>query len=142
MPRVRLLLKTNDKGWTKTPNLLIDRLMPVLRDTELRVLLVVLRATTGWNRDGRAVTITYRELMARTGRHTEAISRALGRLERLGAIQLEFPERSVSIKTDRGKPLGGSAVRGHTAYPHPPAARKPNFEENPVRKSKPIYRKK
>lgn len=142
MPRVRLLLKTNDKGWTKTPNLLIDRLMPVLRDTELRVLLVVLRATTGWNRDGRAVTITYRELMARTGRHTEAISRALGRLERLGAIQLEHPDWRVSDKTDQAKSLGGSTVREHTTYPHPPTGRKPNFEETPVRISKHIYRKK
>jgi hypothetical protein len=88
MPRVRLLLKTSGKGWTKTPNLLIDRLLPILRDTELRVLFVILRTTTGWNREGLPVSLTYRSLVSRTGRQSEAVSRALRRLERLGAIHI------------------------------------------------------
>lgn len=69
-------------GWTKTPNRLLDQLLPTLRDTELRVLLVLLRHTVGWNRPDRVVTMPYGLLISRTGRQSEAISKALRSLER------------------------------------------------------------
>ncbi len=77
MPRLRLNLSTRHGRWTKVPNILLDRLMPELSDTELRVLLAVIRRTTGWGREGRAVVLRYRELKAVTGRHSEAISKAV-----------------------------------------------------------------
>lgn len=85
MPKLRVNIPS-ERGWTKTPNYLLDRLMPVLRDTELRVLLVLLRETVGWNRPHRAVILRYRSLIARTGRQSEAISKAIASLEELGLI--------------------------------------------------------
>jgi len=70
------------------PNVLLDRLMPELRDTELRVLLVLLRETTGWNRGGQAVSLPYRLLARRTGRHSEALVSAVASLERRGLVHL------------------------------------------------------
>lgn len=112
MPRVRLLLKTSGKGWTKTPNLLIDRLLPILRDTELRVLFVILRATTGWNREGHPVSLTYRSLVSRTGRQSEAVSRALRRLERLGAIHiLDANLHVLRLKAKSGGPKSEAYIK-------------------------------
>lgn len=54
--------------------------MPKLRDTELRLLLVLLRQTTGWNREGRPVILSYRTLIRRTGRQSEALARGLDSL--------------------------------------------------------------
>jgi hypothetical protein len=72
--------------WTKTPNLLLDALLPTLKDTELRVILVLLRQTVGWNLDHRIVTISYRTLVHRTGRRSAAIAAALRSLQAKGLI--------------------------------------------------------
>lgn len=72
--------------WTKVPNALLDRLLPTLKDTELRILLVLTRATSGWNREGKSVPLTYRALMARTGRHSEAVAKAVASLSERGLI--------------------------------------------------------
>ena len=72
--------------WTKVPNLLVDSLMPNLRDTELRVLLALVRATTGWNREGRSVPMTYRRLILLSGRRSEAVGKALASLRERGLI--------------------------------------------------------
>lgn len=81
-------MKANLPGtpWTKVPNALLDRLMPTLKDTELRILLVLIRATSGWNREGKSVPLTYRALMARTGRHSEAVANAIAELSKRGLI--------------------------------------------------------
>lgn len=86
MPRLRLNLSTRHGRWTKVPNILLDRMMPELSDTELRVLLAVIRRTTGWGREGRAVVLRYREMKAITGRHSEAISRAVKGLSESGYV--------------------------------------------------------
>lgn len=76
--------------------------MPTLRDTELRVLMVLQRETAGWNREGRAVRLTYRTLCARTGRGSEAVASALASLEEKGLIHVEgraprrIPKRGAS----------------------------------------------
>lgn len=71
----------------KTPLALIDHLMPTLKDTELRILLLLLRRTAGFQRNPRTpVILRYRELTVKTGRHTGAISEALKSLERRGLI--------------------------------------------------------
>lgn len=84
------------------PNLVIDGLMPKLRDTELRVLLVLIRQTAGWNRPGSTVTVPYRKLTLLTGRQNEAVSSALRSLSELGLIHTRvrasrrFPKPSAS----------------------------------------------
>lgn len=78
--------------WTKVPNYLIDQSMPTLRDTELRVLLVLLRQTVGWQREGKAVILSYRFLKAQTGRQSAAIAAALKSLRKRGLIHSLRPD--------------------------------------------------
>ncbi len=76
------------------PNDLLDRVMPTLRDTELRVLLVVVRQTLGWmvgtdparrkDRDW----LTQGQLMQRAGRASEAVSHAVDTLVQAGLINV------------------------------------------------------
>ena len=82
--------------------------MPCLRDTELRVLLVVVRQTLGW-RNGPDPALrkerdwlTQSQLMRRTGRASGAVARAVDALVRAGLIE-------VSDRT--GAPLGTPAER-------------------------------
>ena len=89
--------------------------MPRLRDTELRVLLVVLRQTWGWKADGwrshggesgntdtgnrqatndkkptkRRDWLSHRQLCRRTGRGSEAVSGAVASLTASGLIIVE-----------------------------------------------------
>ncbi|MFZ4507049.1 MAG: hypothetical protein ACOYON_05050 [Fimbriimonas sp.] len=79
-------MPTLNKSWTKVPNQILDQLLPKLKDTELRVLLVLIRSTNGWNRAGRAVILPYHQLKQRTGRGSEALARAISRLQTLGLI--------------------------------------------------------
>src|SRR5579871_349437 len=94
MPRLRLTLPGRQIPWTRTPNALLDILMPSLKDTELRVLLVLLRQTVGWNKDGQTVILRYRTLQDRTGRQSEAISKALDSLSARGLIHMRKVERT------------------------------------------------
>ncbi len=75
------------------PNVLFDDLLPTLKDTEVRVLLVVLRATLGWrDKEGRTKTrdwLSHAQLVRRTGRGSEAVSSAVGVLVRRGLIVVE-----------------------------------------------------
>ncbi len=79
---------------TPVPNELLDRVMPTLRDTELRVLLVVIRQTLGWQ-DGPKTSqrkpkdwLTQSQLMRRTGRASGAVARAVDALVKAGLINV------------------------------------------------------
>src|SRR4051812_27572085 len=64
---------------TPVPHWLLDEAMPLLSDTELRVLLVVTRSTLGWREgEGRKESdwLSHRQLQARTGRSSAVVSRA------------------------------------------------------------------
>ena len=71
--------------------------MPGLRDTELRVLLVVLRQTWGWRADRLAGNgahkrrdwLSHRQLCRRTGRGSDAASGAVASLTASGLIIVE-----------------------------------------------------
>jgi hypothetical protein len=60
--------------------------MPSLKDTELRVLLVLIRQTTGWNKPDRIVIVSYQTFERQTGRRSEAVCLAIRALERRGLI--------------------------------------------------------
>ncbi len=91
MPNLKLILPPSP-GWTRVPNYLLDRLLPNLKDSELRVLLVVLRQTYGWQQPNRKVNLRYRYLIKKTGRQSEALARALRSLEERGLIHtIKFP---------------------------------------------------
>lgn len=70
--------------------------MPTLKDTELRVLLVLLRQTVGWQKTGRPVVIPYRSLKKRTGRQSEAIAGALRSLRDRELIHMRFARKQLA----------------------------------------------
>ncbi|MBS1703672.1 MAG: replication protein [Armatimonadetes bacterium] len=89
MPRIKLTLPIPKSNWTKIPNYLVDSLLPKLKDTELRILLVILRYTVGFNKPGKSVQLSYRMLQMKTGRGSAAISDALKALTARGLIHSE-----------------------------------------------------
>lgn len=81
-----------NKGWTKFPNFLLDEVLPKLRDTELRIIAIVVRETIGRSdpaggRQKRA-WLTQEMLKKRTGRQSAAISRAIDVLCQSGLIEV------------------------------------------------------
>ena len=94
-------------AWHPVPIRLVDEVMPALKDTELRILLVVLRQTAGWRSDRLAGTgthkpgthkpgthkrrdwLSHRQLCRRTGRGSDAVSRAVASLTAAGLIVVE-----------------------------------------------------
>lgn len=87
MPRLSLNLPKPETPWLKTPFILIDHLMPSLKDTELRILLVLLRRTAVMRPGSpRPLMLSYRELIRRTGRQSEAVSNAISALRQRGLI--------------------------------------------------------
>ena len=93
-------------GAVPIPNTLFDAMLPTLKDTELRVLLIVLRQTIGRrDKQGRAKSrdwLSHAQLVKRTGRGSDAVSSAIAALVRRGLIQTE---------TSTGTPLGSPAER-------------------------------
>lgn len=77
------------------PAILIDHLLPRLTDTELRVLLVVIRQTLGWisaeSVHGRKWRdwISQSQLTAKTGKSRDSVSRAVGALVEAGLVVVE-----------------------------------------------------
>ena len=59
---------------------------PPLKDTELRLLLILIRQTAGWNNENRQAMLTYRTLSRLSGRKTEALQGAVRSLRAQGLI--------------------------------------------------------
>lgn len=107
-------------GTTPVPTALIDRAMPILRDTELRVLLVVVRQTLGWQvgkdpyRRKERDWLTQSQLMRRTGRASGAVARAVDALIRYGLIDvLDQAENRLTTAAERRRCLGRLYYRLH-----------------------------
>ena len=75
---------------TPFPNVLLDEAMPHLRDTEWRLLCVIVRQTRGWrdNASSRKERdwLTQAQLKRRTGRDSAALSKALDALVQRGLV--------------------------------------------------------
>jgi hypothetical protein len=81
-------------GVTFIPNFIFDELMPLLRGTDFRLLILIARSTLGWRnvKTGERKErdwISHHQLKLKTGRSSAAISRAIDRLCRLGLIVVE-----------------------------------------------------
>lgn len=91
---------------TPVPNLLLDKAMPRLRDTEWRLLCVIVRQTLGWElADGtrkRSDWLSHFQLKRRTGRSSSAVSRAINVLVRA---------RLIIVRDSFGAPLLTAAER-------------------------------
>lgn len=92
---------------TPFPNILIDQMMPRLRDTEWRVLTTITRATLGWvdllsGQRKKRETLTIHQLRRRTGRESAAISEALDNLSKAGIIL---------ITDNQGRTMNSRAAR-------------------------------
>ena len=103
----------NGGGTTPVPNRLLDLVMPGLRDSELRVLLVVVRQTLGWQASPGAAQrkerdwLTQSQLMRRTGRASEAVARAVDGLVRGGLIDvLDRTGTPLTTPAERRRHLG------------------------------------
>ena len=108
-------------GTTPVPTALLDKVMPTLRDTELRVLLVVVRQTLGWQvgKDPRLRKerdwLTQSQLMRRTGRASGAVARAVDALVRRDLIDvLNGDGQMLSTASERRRCLGRLYYRLHT----------------------------
>ena len=95
---------------TPFPNYLLNEVMPTLRDTEWKLLCVIVRQTLGWHdakSGGRKSQdwMTRSQLMQKTGRNSEALSQALDSLVQGNLIE---------VKSASGKPLPTTALRRQT----------------------------
>lgn len=93
------------------PSLLIDRVMPTLKDTEWRLLCVIVRQTIGWNAHGhrhkRRDWMTQRQLMARTGRNSAALSNALNTLVRRRLVDATDEEGNLLLTPQERRRYNG-----------------------------------
>lgn len=97
-------------GAVPIPNQLFDAVLPNLKDTELRVLLIVLRQTIGFREGSPSGGWRYKErdwishsqMIRKTGRGSEAVSRAIDALVQRGLIVVE---------SAAGRPLVTAAER-------------------------------
>ena len=82
--------------------------MPTLRDTEWRLLCLIVRQTLGWQdkNGGRKARdwMTHRQLQRHTGRASEAVCNALDSLVRRGLVE---------VQDEMGQPLLTPGVRRH-----------------------------
>jgi hypothetical protein len=91
-------------GFVPIPNFLFDEILPTLTDSELRVLLVVMRATlgfregsdTGGTRFRRRAWIAHNQLQMRAGRSSTSMSQA---------VQSLVARQMIVVENERGLPL-------------------------------------
>ena len=101
---------------TPFPNYLLNEVMPILKDTEWRLLCVVVRQTLGWKGSisGTRKTsdwMTRAQLIEKTGRNSEALSSALDSLIRQHLIEAQDSKgKSLHSPQERRQ------VRGRTYY--------------------------
>lgn len=89
---------------TQVPNILFDYWVKELKDTELRILLLVIRQTLGWIEDKRTGRrkerdwISQKKIMAKTGRSTKSIADAIDELVNKNLIDVFDGEDNI-LKT-------------------------------------------
>jgi len=100
---------------TQVPNHILDDLMPLLSGTETKVLLVVVRQTLGWQADaetGRRKEqdwISGRYFTTRTGASARAITAAVDRLVKIGAIEIVNSEGK-SMENSQSRQMEGGRL--------------------------------
>src|SRR5262249_19224898 len=80
-------------SYTPIPNRILDEVVPLLRDSEVQVLLVIVRQTLGWigeqaNERKERDWLTHSQLKGRTRRSSQSISQAIASLVRRSLIEV------------------------------------------------------
>jgi len=105
---------------TPFPNVLLDEVMPTLKDTQWRVLCVVVRQTLGWSaghgRRRARCWLSQSELKRRTGRQSEAVSKAIEYLVRRGLLEVATLRRDPLMTAAARRRCGGSVYYGLAPY--------------------------
>jgi len=135
----------DEGGTTPVPNRLLDRVMPGLRDSELRVLLVVVRQTLGWQAGPHPSQrkerdwLTQSQLMRRTGRASEAVASAVDSLVRGGLIDvLDRDGTPLTTPAERRRHLGRLYYRLRPGANAVPASfKRPKAEHAKIEHAKP-----
>jgi len=104
------------KGHTPFPNWLLDTVMPDLKDTEFRLLCLIVRQTQGWHdakTGGRKTSdwVTRSQMKVKTGRNSAALSRALEVLVRRKLIEVRGNAGQLLLT-----PKQRREARGHITY--------------------------
>jgi len=120
---------------TQVPNVILDEWMPKLKDTELRVLLVVVRQTLGWIENPETGArkekdwISRYQLMKKAGRKQDAIAAAVDSLIKKNLIEaLDAKGNRLDTAQDRQK-LGGRIYYRFNTF-RPPATIFDTFRES------------
>lgn len=91
---------------TPFPNLLLDRIMRFVSDTEWRVLCVIVRQTYGWQK--AEDWLSHSQLKSYTGRESAAVSRAVDTLVKRGLIVIrDRSERRLHSTAERRRSRSG-----------------------------------
>ena len=100
---------------TQVPNVVLDELLPRLKDVELRVLLIVIRQTLGWVEDletGRRKEkdwISVHQFEIKTGCKRWAIGKAISSLIQADPIEA-YSEDGRLLVTSRERQMAGSKI--------------------------------
>lgn len=88
--------------FVRVPVPLIDDILPALKDTEVRVLLVVLRQLAVVGHERQTTWLTHSALCRRTGRSSEAVS---------GAVASLCQNRLIEVRDEGGRVLASAKER-------------------------------
>ena len=145
-------------GAVPVPNALLDEVLPTLKDTELRVLLIVLRQTLGWREGSETGGWRYKErdwishsqMVKKTGRGSDAVSKAIDALVQQGLIRVETAAgRGLTTPAERRRHLGRLYFRlgdnwapaGKSACPRHPAQAKTTTDKGDNKKEQGLFHK-
>lgn len=115
-----IMQKTWKKGFTPIPNVVFDDYLPFLSLAELKILLIVIRQTIGWNKDRDWMNIRFLEI--KTGLSARSISTAIQDLIDKQLIEIEKPNKESANEASlrKGKKMllfscGDSLGKTHVA---------------------------
>jgi predicted transcriptional regulator len=98
------------KNSTQVPNIIFDLYLPTLTESELKILLVIIRQTNGWidrytGKRKKHDRISCTQFMSKTGLSRRAISNALKNLVSKGLVSITCQNGNMLNQTDdrRGK---------------------------------------
>jgi len=103
-------------NYTQIPNLLFDEMLPFLKETELKVLLVIYRKTFGWHKTRDQISLT--QLQEKTGLAKQRVIKATRSLVEKGLIIKNITGKNGSQKTEYDIVMD-QKVPSYKSYPEP-----------------------